>query len=91
MFVGADLNANGNVALNFSYSMGNQRASCKNTTFNLISNDVLSIANNSCIKTAEIYLGYQFRISALEVRWQLESLWSVMLSTSFIHYRVWCS
>ncbi|XP_022316517.2 uncharacterized protein LOC111120118 isoform X1 [Crassostrea virginica] len=78
----ADLNANGNVALNFSYSMGNQRASCKNTTFNLISNDVLSIANNSCIKTAEIYLGYQFRISALEVEQSFMYTVQVLLKRS---------
>lgn len=67
LVVGDDVNANGMVALNFSYSLDNPSSSCRNNVTTLINDDVLKIANNTCIKNAEIYLGYQIQAKVLQV------------------------
>ncbi|XP_061181064.1 uncharacterized protein LOC133189681 [Saccostrea echinata] len=54
----ADMNAHGNVVLNFSVDITDPRKACTDNISRLISLDVLSFANNSCIENAEIYLGY---------------------------------
>lgn len=65
--VGGDVNANGMVALNFSYSLDNPRASCRTNVSMLINNDVLKIANNTCIKNAELYLGFKLQANVMQV------------------------
>lgn len=65
--VGGDVNANGMVALNFSYSLDNPRASCRTNVSMLINNDVLKIANNTCIKNAELYLGFKLQANVTQV------------------------
>lgn len=52
------MNAEGNVVLNFTVNVADPRRNCTDNVSKLISYDVLNIANNSCIKNAEIYLGY---------------------------------
>lgn len=65
--VGGDVNSNGMVALNFSYSLDNPRASCRTNVSMLINNDVLKIANNTCIKNAELYLGFKLQANVTQV------------------------
>lgn len=68
MFVeGGDVNANGMVALNFSYFLDIPSASCRKNVSMLINDDVLKIANNTCIKNAELYLGYKIQSNVLQV------------------------
>lgn len=68
LVVGGDVNANGMVALNFSYSLDIPSDSCRKNVSMLINNDVLKIANNTCIKNAELYLGYEIQANVTQVR-----------------------
>ncbi|XP_034311593.2 uncharacterized protein [Magallana gigas] len=61
-----DVNANGMVALNFSYSLDIPSDSCRKNVSMLIYNDVLRIANNTCIKNAELYLGYEIQANVTQ-------------------------
>nr|XP_019922456.2 uncharacterized protein LOC105327443 isoform X8 [Crassostrea gigas] len=62
-----DVNANGMVALNFSYSLDIPSDSCRKNVSMLIYNDVLRIANNTCIKNAELYLGYEIQANVTQM------------------------
>uniref|UniRef100_K1RC33 Fibropellin-1 n=1 Tax=Magallana gigas TaxID=29159 RepID=K1RC33_MAGGI len=61
-----DVNANGMVALNFSYSLDIPSDSCRTNVSMLINNDVLKIANNTCIKNAELYLGFKLQANVMQ-------------------------
>lgn len=67
LVVGGDVNANGMVALNFSYSLDIPSDSCRTNVSMLINNDVLKIANNTCIKNAELYLGFKLQANVMQV------------------------